>query len=602
LGFERRNNEMRRMTRFVHGTTGSVSIFLLVIIFCFVSLGGLLIDGIRVRTAKQRLALATEAAADSVLAEYSNKLANEYGILAYSGEEEESKARVKGVVEAYTGGAADTFNIVTLEEVEVTLATENLLNPTVNPKILEDQLLESSKYTGVYTLGKGMLETLDFLSKSEDAMVNFSEMVDKQDELKKLVEERNKALKDIEKKTGKLQELENEIEKNAIKLDMGTIKRECAQSCLEEMLVGSGTKDWGPLQLGLNWLRETKGIYEDAGDTEKAAEYAAHISVMEFIIGSVKEIDAAGTERVKDLLKTFNEESEKTDQTLDELDKAIDKIKEAREKNKKISDIIGELKETDETKDLMASLKSIIMEDKEFSDMEQKLLSVKENYEKYAANVKIIERNLREVIDGTAKIARPGFEYTYTSFLDPDEATSDQFQKALERDMEDFMVHMAGTIMSKFSGILSAYAGAVEKGKNCKFEGMTDEIAKVYQWAKDKEYKEELDEGQKQAQEQYQAEANASFTELLDFINNIQGVAEDQVVYNRLHEIVATMQDSSGDITKLDATSQEDMYEQSNNLLKKLLAGILNLRDKGLINEYLLNEVGSNSPGICLPI
>jgi len=588
---------MRRMTKFVHGTAGSISIFLLIIIFCFVALGGLLIDGIRVRTAKQRLELAAEAAADSVLAEYSSKLANEYGILAYTGKEDKSTARAKDVVETYTSGVEDTFSMAILENVEVTLETGNILNPTVDKTVLIDQLLENSKYTGVYTFGKGIMESLGFFEKNGAAMESFSDMVDKQDEIKKLIVERNKILKEVETKTGGIKALKNKVEEKKADLESKTFITRCAESCLEEILVGSETKGLGPLSSNLKNLESKRDMYLTADDPEMVALYEGAISIQESLIKVIKNIDKTATESLKGLRSTFEAESKKTDEVMKALDEISEKIEEGRKKNEEIIKIIGDLKESEETKEIKDALGNTIMKDQDFPDMKQKISDVKEEYKGYQSNVKIIERGLKNAIGGIEKIARPALGYTHIESLDMNDDTADKLQKAFEKDKNKVIGYLvANAVTQFFPEITGAFKTSVETEQNHNFEQMVKKITDVNSWAKDKEYKEDPSKEVKDQEEQYKTDADKSFTEILDVINDLEGVANDQAIYDELRGIVTTMQDISADTTEITTESQEKMYEQSNNLLKKLLEGIKSLGDRVLINEYLLNEVGSKQP------
>jgi len=589
---------MRRMTKFVHGTAGSVSIFLLIIIFCFVALGGLLIDGIRVRTAKQRLELATEAAADSVLAEYSSKLANEYGILAYTGKEDKSMARAKDVVETYTSGVENTFSMAILENVKVTLETGNILNPTVNSEILENQLLENSKYTGVYTFGKGVLEALGFFEENGAAMESFSEMVDKQDEISKLVEERNKVLKDIETKTdGIKKKLENKVKAKKTDLNMDTIARRCAESCLEEVLVGSDTTGLGPLSLTLNSLKEERDNCILNDDLTMAAVYEGAIANQERKIKEIKKLDKTATGILTSLLSTFTTESGNTDDILKALDDVPDKIDDAREKNKEINKIIGDFQVTEETKELKESLEKTIMKDQDFEDMKQKISDIKEEYETYQTNVKIIERELKNIIGGIENIVRPELTYTYIWTLDLDNDAATKLQETFDDNLtkaKNYLMTVGLTLYFLENKI--DFEKAVKEEQDHDFERMVRKITDVNKWAKEKEYKEDPSQEVKDRENQYKSEADTSFTKILDMINDLEGIANDQTVYDKLCGIVSIMQDISAGATEINTESQEKMYEQSNNLLKKLLNGIKDLRDKALINEYLLNEVGSKQP------
>ena len=168
---------------FFYENKGVISIFLIIIMLPLLTSAVLLVDGTRYQSAKTMAQEAGDLAAYSTIANYNMDLKDEFGLFAmadqdvtaefrkyltetlgYSVDEAESYSqKVQDLISSsvFGGGSykdADFFNMYNFK---VENATATPLYPLSDPAVLQNQIVEYSKYRGVETI----LERFEILSK-----------------------------------------------------------------------------------------------------------------------------------------------------------------------------------------------------------------------------------------------------------------------------------------------------------------------------------------------------------------------------------------------------------------------------------------------------
>lgn len=169
--------------KFFYKTNGVISVFLIIIMLPLLTTAVLLVDGTRYQSAKTMVQEAGDLAAYSTIANYNMSLKDEYGLFAidddnmeatfkkyftetlgYSeSEAQDYSDKIQALISSSVFGGgdykdADFFNMYNFQ---VSSAKVTPLYPLSNPSVLQNQIVEYSKYRGVETL----LERFEILSK-----------------------------------------------------------------------------------------------------------------------------------------------------------------------------------------------------------------------------------------------------------------------------------------------------------------------------------------------------------------------------------------------------------------------------------------------------
>lgn len=168
---------------FFRRTKGVISVFLIIIMLPLLTSAVILVDGTRYHSAKTMVQEAGDLAAYSTIANYNQDLKEQFGLFAiddkeltatfkkyftetlgYSESEAESYSqKVQGLISSavFKGGQYKNANFFNMYNFEVTNATATGIHPLSDPGVLQNQIVEYSKYRGVETI----LERFEILSK-----------------------------------------------------------------------------------------------------------------------------------------------------------------------------------------------------------------------------------------------------------------------------------------------------------------------------------------------------------------------------------------------------------------------------------------------------
>lgn len=146
-------------------SSGAVTVFLIVVLFSVVLLGGLFIDASRVLLAKRFIRNAADSAARSALSCYDEHLASEYGLFAVDGEtaEETFKRYFKTNINLAKN---DGFNILKMEAKDESISV-TVSSPIIDQETMLESMQEYSKYRVVVNTSYGIIEKLKGLFGSE---------------------------------------------------------------------------------------------------------------------------------------------------------------------------------------------------------------------------------------------------------------------------------------------------------------------------------------------------------------------------------------------------------------------------------------------------
>ena len=168
---------------FSRRTKGVISVFLIIIMLPLFTSAVLLVDGTRYQSAKTMIQEAGDLAAYSTIAKYNMDLKDQFGLFAiddddvsasfnkyfketlgYSSSESESYSdKVQKMMSSamFGGGKYGSASFINMYNFEADDASVTMLYPLSNPAVLQNQIVEYSKYRGVETV----LERLEILNK-----------------------------------------------------------------------------------------------------------------------------------------------------------------------------------------------------------------------------------------------------------------------------------------------------------------------------------------------------------------------------------------------------------------------------------------------------
>ena len=168
---------------FFRRTKGAISVFLIIIMLPLFTSAVLLVDGTRYQSAKTMVQEAGDLAAYSTIANYNMDLKDEFGLFAindknttesfkkyftetlgYSESEAETYSKkVQNLISSsvFGGGTYKNANFFNMYNFEVVNASTTPMYPLSDPGVLQNQIVEYSKYRGIETL----LERFEILSK-----------------------------------------------------------------------------------------------------------------------------------------------------------------------------------------------------------------------------------------------------------------------------------------------------------------------------------------------------------------------------------------------------------------------------------------------------
>lgn len=202
------------MMRFSRKTQGVISVFLILILVPVMVFSAMLVDGSRMVSAKAIAQEASDLAALSVLSDYNGTLKDEFGLFSLgdsSKAEDVYKASLSATLQAagitdktYSEqvweifknavGAGNPYakkSFMNLYDFQMDETSVTPLYSLANPEVLQNQIVEYSKYRGLYVIA----DRLNLISKFSQ----ISNQAKEQQEAANMMEE----LMDIDEKNGK---------------------------------------------------------------------------------------------------------------------------------------------------------------------------------------------------------------------------------------------------------------------------------------------------------------------------------------------------------------------------------------------------------------
>lgn len=194
--------------KFFNKTKGSVSIFLTLVMLPMFVCAGLYVDGSRISAARTRISGAGDLAMNAALSEYDQNLYDLYGIFAISENMEELQKNVtmyfrNSINNTGILNDSDSYSREFLNSIFSSFSSEDMnfgsivdtqyenfslsgvsSSAIANPKVLERQIIDYSKYRAPINLTKGLLEKIGCIgetskqTKALDAKVEYDKKLD----------------------------------------------------------------------------------------------------------------------------------------------------------------------------------------------------------------------------------------------------------------------------------------------------------------------------------------------------------------------------------------------------------------------------------------
>lgn len=199
---------MMEFMKFCNKTKGSVSIFLTLVMLPMFVCAGLYVDGSRISAARTRVSGAGDLAMNAALSEYDQTLYDLYGIFAISENMEELQNNVtmyfrNSINNTGILNDSDSYSREFLNSIFSSFSSEDMdfgsivdtqyenfslsgvpSSAIANPKVLERQIIDYSKYRAPINLTKGLLEKIGCIgetskqTKALDAKVEYDKKLD----------------------------------------------------------------------------------------------------------------------------------------------------------------------------------------------------------------------------------------------------------------------------------------------------------------------------------------------------------------------------------------------------------------------------------------
>lgn len=248
------------MMRFSRKTQGVISVFLILILVPVMVFSAMLVDGSRMVSAKAIAQEASDLAALSVLSDYNGTLKDEFGLFSLgdsSKAEDVYKASLSATLQAagitdktYSEqvweifknavGAGNPYakkSFMNLYDFQMDETSVTPLYSLANPEVLQNQIVEYSKYRGLYVIA----DRLNLISKFSQ----ISNQAKEQQEAANMMEE----LMDIDEKNGKnADEKIKGVRDGILKVNEGLSQLDSLESnyfshldCRMSVLAGTGT-------------------------------------------------------------------------------------------------------------------------------------------------------------------------------------------------------------------------------------------------------------------------------------------------------------------------------------------------------------------------
>lgn len=180
---------MKRDGRKLYNQNGTITVFLAIILFTIISFILVLVDVARINAAKNQLLIASDNAAESVMASYNKDLFNEYGLFAFNGGDSSTLATT--VFERNIKTDSGRKGIL---DINGNAKIENMANLFLGTDVFKQQMIYAMKYQGTENLAINVYDKIArLIDTSEEA-----EVTDDLKDIQKLLEDLNETLGEVE--------------------------------------------------------------------------------------------------------------------------------------------------------------------------------------------------------------------------------------------------------------------------------------------------------------------------------------------------------------------------------------------------------------------
>lgn len=529
----------KKLKRLFFKESGSVSIYAIIIILPIFLLNALLIDTLRIMSAERQIDNAMDTALRSTMSEFDTSLAS-VGLFAYKGGNANKDFKKFVNMQFYEPGKLSGYQNLSTPEIDS--ATANFTNERnlVDFDVFEHQILESMKYQAPVQIGKELFALVgsDKLSGiTEEEVENAKEVSENYEKILDLTKKRNK---EIDKA---VKEFEN--------------YKPIFNNDIPNKIIGEPVTDNSKeikIPTGINTFEEYIFYYDRYHELKKKEELEK---------GEQEEIDNFEDKANSGVAFAFYKkvimEKEMTNALVGKSGSlkspAKDSAKWYNDEIKKILD-----KGTGES---LKALESLYLEDKFFKTIIDSMDQI--NNQLDITNTIVLEEALQ-----TQNLSKLTISQLILVFYFATE----------EDGLKDFLSHVKDAIATKTTDIVETQIAAIEDQflvyKDSKAELKSDE----YEDAENK--------------------AETSFGDLLDILGKAGEFGDDQEVYDKLKDIMASYDAATkgGDVEEEDGRLQfiSNAFDRFKHFINFVQGFPESFRNELYINEYILANYGTSPP------
>lgn len=585
------------MKNFFKRQKGSVSIYFMIVSLIFFLFSTVLIDFMRILVAERKLEHATKVAAESVMTNFNSEVRAKYGLFAFDGDTGLATEMATTITTENLSLEKNFFNIAELSSPTSTvdfMKYEGKLGLS-SEETLKQQMLESVKYKGPLAFGEETFEIFDFFtSNGRDTKA-----------LKKMMKEQKKIKKEMEKRFENIKEVEEELKnvrvsgitfKNADLSSATVIKAN--QAIFVKMYFVQARESFENKQ-----GKVFKQAYENEADEELKAKLKIRMDQHQVEMDKIEAEGNLAESMLQNEIANIDNKITELTSALAKLDSAHQAVRDAIVSNEEIRNKLGNLSDGDseEINAMREAIQKAYVEPEKLGEMTLKIEAAQGTYQGYKTNLESLKGSLTHylsvsLVNGTDKNLandKTKIEVTETSM-------QEEIEKKVKERVAKNKNHAQNVHRTISRGDID---GDIVLIKNTEMAAAGTHIEKVVELSKEKDVRQELTEDEKQqeaAEKEKTASGMTQFNAIVKVINTAKkALADEQEIYDNLNAIMASNASENQNAYpegKAPSSDADDLIDQSFDLLDTLTTMGNSLKNKALLNEYLLGEIGTNQP------
>ncbi|MGX7417487.1 DUF5702 domain-containing protein [Carnobacterium gallinarum] len=583
------------MENFFRRQNGSVSIYFMIVSLIFFLFSTVLIDFMRIMVAERKLEHATKTAAASIMSNYNAEVMGRYGLFVFDGDTSKATEMASNVTKSNLELKDNFFNIAELSnstsQVDFMKFDDRI--GLTSEETLKQQMLESVKYKGPLAFGEETFEIFDFFTQNgRDTQA-----------LKKMMKEQKKIKAEMEKRLENIKEIEEEL-KN---IEIAPIQLSLNRSQIEAYNQAIFIKTYF-VESGDSFENKQQAIFKQAYENETDEKIKANLKIqMDKHHEELEKLKDAGTDAETSLgneVTNINAKVTEVKNALSKLKTAESAIKAAITSNEEIKKKLGNLPSGDskEINEMREAIQKAYVDPVKLTDMQGKIQTSKKNLETYQGKLEAYSKKIKGYKKASLK---PGIDKSLAIDKNDLKIDQDSTKEQIEQSVTNRVTKNKNHAMAVgYQSVVDLYLGKeISAIENSGINEINQAIDAVVTTSKEKEVRQELSEDEKK-QEEAEKEKTAGGMKDLGKIMDVINTAKDkldseQAIYDNLEAIMKSNDaENQKDYPegKAPSTDADDLVDQSFDLLDTLTTMGNQLKNRALLNEYLLGEFGTSQP------